>query len=370
MLLGLLIYEIATGNRPYEHIHSLSTVVLALLHNRITLNVEAELENSSKKRKKNQEQKTQCTVSCHRLCMQTAIEQCILSERVASSFLRSRLSLCAGNQTWSPLRLTLNPECLLCSEEADLVYWTSGSRGLVTGTLNVNTGELNSNILQETPKPESGMFMKRIPKPVPIAIGRTTALTLVEETQQLWVGAENGERGFVYVFKLPDMRTHHYIHLQDAVLSLVAFNKSPVKFGGDSMKYRVLVGLANGAVILFLGVHAGRILENPLQGPKHMVHLGGRRPCIAMQLTAQGHVWCSSGPDVEILDTVTLRSIRKLSLSCHALPEEKGIPPPRSDVITLLRVNWYGVWTVGRRSPILRLWNQESGALISQYNIQ
>ena len=270
------------------------------------------------------------------------------------------------------MRLTLNPECLLCSDDAGLVYWTSGSRGLVTGKLDVRSGSLTSNILQETPKPESGMFPKRIPRPAPIAVGRTTALTLVEETQQLWAGAENGERGFVYVFRLPDMRRHHYIHLQDAVLSLVAFNQSSINFGGDLMKYRVLVGLANGTVILFLGVHKERVLENPLQGPKFVVQLMDRRPCIAMQLTGQGHVWCSSGPNVEVLDSVTLKSIRKVSLACPApTPEEKGLSPmPRNDIITLLRVNWYGVWTVGRRSPILKLWNRESGAFISQYNIQ
>ena len=371
MLLGLLIYEVATGTKPYEEIYTLSTVVLSLLHKTLQLNVEAELANS---RRVLRDSQTQKPVSCHRLCMQTSIEECVASEQIYPGHLRARLSLCAGNQEWSPVRLTLNPECILCSEEADLVYWTSASRGLVTGTLDIRTGTLNSNILQEAPPPESGLFAKRTPKPVPIAVGRATALTLVEETQQLWVGAENGSRGSVYVFKLPDMRTHHYIHLQDAVLSLTALNKMAVSYGGEQTKYRVLVGMANGALIQFLGVHQGKILENPLQGPKLVVYLVGNRPCIAMQLTVQGHVWCSSGSDVEVLDTVTLRSIRRIPLTPPPSPEKNTgispLPPLRGDVITLLRVNWYGVWTVGRRSPILRLWNQESGVLISQFNIK
>ncbi|CAI8010339.1 Leucine-rich repeat serine/threonine-protein kinase 1, partial [Geodia barretti] len=371
MLLGLLIYEVATGTKPYEEIYTLSTVVLSLLNKRLQLNVEAELANSRRARR---DSRTQTPVSCHRLCMQTSIEECVAGKEIYPGHLRARLSLCAGNQEWSPVRLTLNPECLLCSEEADLVYWTSASRGLVTGTLDIRTGTLNSNILQEAPPPQSGLFAKRMPKPVPIAVGRATGLTLVEETQQLWVGAENGSRGSVYVFKLPDMRTHHYIHLQDAVLSLAALNKLAVSYGGEQTKYRVLVGMANGALIQFLGVHQGKILENPLQGPKLVVYLVGNRPCIAMQLTVQGHVWCSSGSDVEVLDTVTLRSIRRIPLTPPPSPEKnRGIsplPPSWGDVITLLRVNWYGVWTVARRSPILRLWNQESGALISQFNIK
>ena len=337
---------------------------MALLHNKLKINVEAELNVDSKSHQK----ACQRAVSCHRMCMQTTIELCVAKAEVVPTRLKTRLSLCGGNYKWSPMRLTLNPECILCSEDGDLIYWASGSRGLVTGTLDVSTGQLNSNILQEAPKPESGLFAHRRGKPVPIAVGRATALTLVEGTQQLWVGAENGSRGSVYVFKLPDMRRHHYIHLQDAVLSLAALNKVAVWYGGDEMKYRVLVGLANGTVIQFLGVHQEKILENPLQGPKLVIHLADHKPCISMQLTAQGHVWCSSGDSIEVLDTVTLKSIRKLPL--NSLNDDKDLPPQRCDVITLLTINRYGVWTVGRRSPILRLWSQESGNLIASYNIQ
>lgn len=359
MLLGLLTYEIATGIKPYENVYNLDTVTLALLHNKFKLNVEAEL---------NSREKCQRPVSCHRMCMQTTVEQCVTKEHIQPLLLKTQLSLCGGNHEWSPLRLTLNPECILCSEEGDLIYWASGSRGLVTGTLDVSTGVLNTNILQEAPRPESGLFAHRRGKPVPIAVGRATMLTLVEETEQLWVGAEDGSRGSVYVFNLPDMRRHNYIHLQDAVLSLAALNKLAVRYGGEQMKYRVLVGLANGTIIQFLGIHQGKILENPLQGPKLVIHLVGNKPCIAMQLTAQGHLWCSSGNGIEVLDTVTLKSIRKLHLKSQI--DVKEDPRRRTDAITLLSVNWYGVWTVGRRSPILRLWNQESGDIIASYDIQ
>jgi leucine-rich repeat kinase 1 len=364
MLLGLLIYEIATGIQPYEHVYDLGTVALALLHKKLKINVEAELNNNGNNKCRKTSQRA---VSCHRMCMQSSMEECIVKERLAATLLKARLSLCGGNHEWSPMRLTLNPECVLCSGENDLIYWASGSRGLVMGTLDISTGSLNSNILQEAPRPESGLFAHRRGKPVPIAVGRATALTLVEETQQLWVGTENGSSGSVYVFKLPDMRRHHYIRLQDAVLSLVALNKISVRYGGDEMKYRVLVGLANGTIIQFIGVHKDKILENPLQGPRVVVHLVDHKPCIAMQLTAQGHLWCSSGNSVEVLDAVTLRGIRKLPLTLREEGKEHVLK--KNDVITLMSINRYGVWTVGRRSPILRLWNQESGNFIASYDI-
>ena len=360
ILLGLLIYEISTGRKAYEHVYPLSAVALALLHRKLTINVEAELNCERKQQERAGKRET---VSCHRMCMQTTIDECISRERIIPNLLKTRLSLCGGKHEWSPMRLTLNPECILSSEGGELIYWASGSRGLVTGTLDASTGVLNSNILQDVP------FVHKYPaKPVPIAVGRATALTLVEETQQLWVGAENGSRGSVYVFKLPDMRQHHYIHLQDAVLSLGALNKMAVRYGGEQMKYRVVVGLANGTIIQFLGAHQGKICENPLQGPKLVIHLLGNRPCIAIQLTTQGHVWCSSGNGVEVLDAVSLKSIRRLSLVCQEEGQER--PLQKNDAVTLLCVNWYGLWTVGRRSSVVRLWNQESGKLIASYNVQ
>ena len=42
MLLGLLVYEMATGKRAFTDIYPLTTVVLALLHSKVTLNIEAD----------------------------------------------------------------------------------------------------------------------------------------------------------------------------------------------------------------------------------------------------------------------------------------------------------------------------------------
>ena len=42
MLLGLLVYEMATQKRPFEDVYSLNTVALSLLHGNTQLNVEAD----------------------------------------------------------------------------------------------------------------------------------------------------------------------------------------------------------------------------------------------------------------------------------------------------------------------------------------
>ena len=364
MLLGLLVYEMASGKQPYEDVYSPNMVVLALLDKKVELNIEAEIRTSPK-----WERKEVRICGCQRLCMQSTLEQCINSNPVLPNLLGARFSVCAGDREWSPMRLTVNVECMLCSEEADLIYWASGSRGLVTGTLDPNTGILISNILQEAPTPESGMFANRRAKPVPIAVGRATVLDLCQATQQLWVGTENGLVGSVYVFNLPEMRRHHYIHLQDAVLSLCAVNELGAKFGGDNMKYRILVGLANGTIILFLGMHQGKVLENPLQGPKLVVVTQGRKPCLGMTLTPDGYIWCSCGDALEVLDIVSLKSVRRLSTQVNH-GEDKSKTLVKGDVITLIVVNSRGVWTVSRRSPVLRLWNQVSGQLKASYNIR
>eukprot|EP00731_Ephydatia_muelleri_P031125 Em0022g639a len=103
---------------------------------------------------------------------------------------------------------------------------------------------------------------------------------MVYATQQLWVGTENGLMGSVYVFNLPDMRLHHHLHLHNAVLSLCALNGCGVHYGGDKRKYRVLLGLANGTIILFFGINQGKVITNPLQGPKLQMFTTGRKPCL------------------------------------------------------------------------------------------
>ena len=263
------------------------------------------------------------------------------------------------------MRLLINVEVIISSTDSDLVYWASGSRGLVTGTMEPSTGTLSSNILQEAPPPESGLFANRRCKPVPIAVGRASGLALVEETKQLWVGTENGQMGSVYVFKLPNMRQHHHIHLQDAVLSLCALNRLGHESGGDTMHYRVLVGMANGTIILFLGHYNGKVLENPLQGPKLVIATHQRRPCLAITLTLDGHIWCCCGNTVEVYDITSIKLVRRLTPS-----QGGGVGgSTRGDVLTLMAVNGKGVWTVGRRSTILRLWDQHTGEFKASYDV-
>lgn len=42
ILLGLLVFEMATGKRPYTDIYSLDMVVIAMLNEKLQLSVEAE----------------------------------------------------------------------------------------------------------------------------------------------------------------------------------------------------------------------------------------------------------------------------------------------------------------------------------------
>ena len=260
----------------------------------------------------------------------------------------------------------MNVEVMISSAQSEEVYWASGSRGLVMGMLTPSTGKLDYNLLQEAPPPESGLFANRRCKPVPIAVGRASGLALVQATNQLWVGTENGAMGSVYIFNLPNMRRHHHIHLQDAVLSLCAVNHqadnidpSPDK----EMRYRVLVGLANGTIILFLGIHGGKVLENPLQGPKIVIGTHQRRPCLTLTLTSEGHMWCNCGTNMEVYDIATLKLVRRLCSSHGAAGGSKG------DVVTLMIVNASGVWTVGRRSSVLRLWDQKTGKYKASYDV-
>jgi leucine-rich repeat kinase 1 len=258
------------------------------------------------------------------------------------------------------MRLLVNVEVMLTSCDSELIYWASGSRGLVTGSIMPSTGELKYNLLQEAPPPESGLFAHRRVRPVPIAVGRASGLALVQETDQLWVGTENGQMGSVYVFKLPDMRRNHHIHLQDAVLSLCAINQLADVQGGKEMQYRVLVGLANGTIILFLGLHEGKVLDNPLQGPKLVIATHQRKPCLTMTLTTEGRLWCSCGDSMEMYDVCSLKHLHRLS------PSQGG---RKGDGITLMVLNATGVWTVGRRSTLLRLWDQKTGQYKASYDV-
>ncbi len=302
---------------------------------------------------------------CQRLCLQSSIDHCLLSDPVSHRELEARFSLCAGDHLWSPMRLLVNVEVMISATDSDMVYWASGSRGLVTGTMVPSTGYLVHNILQEAPPPESGLFANRRVRPVPIAVGRASGLALVQETRQLWVGTENGQIGSVYVFNLPDMRRHHHLHLPDAVLTLCAFNQNRDR----ETRLRVLVGLANGTIIVFLGQHGGKVLENPLQGPKRVLVTHQRRPCLSMALTSQGKVCCSCGNTVEIYDMTTLQLAQRFSTTQVPVAGVSPTVGSRGDVTTLMTVNGRGVWTVGRRSPIVQLWDHNSGQYRASFDV-
>ena len=367
--LGCLEYEMATGKRPFEDVYSLDVLLMAILHNKLKINIEAHLTVQSQQLN-NQPHIT----GCHRMCLQSIADECLHDpprDPTSLTVLGARFSLCAGNCSWVPMRMLVNVECLVCSEDASLVYWSSGSRGLVTGVLEPKTGDLKTSLLQEAPTPESGLFAHKRGKPILIAVGHTTALDMVYATQQLWVGTENGLMGLVYVFNLPDMHLHHHLHLQDAVLSLCALNGCGVHYGGDEMKYRVLLGLANGTIILFFGINQGKVVPNPLQGPKLQMFTTGRKPCLNMCPTSNGYIWCSCGDSLELLDIVSLKSLRKLDALVVAVG---GSETPRGlrkgEVIMLMATNALGVWTVTRRSTLLRLWDAVTGAMKASYNVR
>ncbi|KAL5460194.1 hypothetical protein EMCRGX_G033622 [Ephydatia muelleri] len=179
--------------------------------------------------------------------------------------------------------------------------------------------------------------------------------------------------GSVYVFNLPDMRLHHHLHLQDAVLSLCALNGCGVHYGGDEMKYRVLLGLANGTIILFFGINQGKVVPNPLQGPKLQMFTTGRKPCLNMCPTSNGYIWCSCGDSLELLDIVSLKSLRKLDALVVAIggsETPRGLRKGEVMVIMLMATNALGVWTVTRRSTLLRLWDAVTGAMKASYNVR
>ena len=217
---------------------------------------------------------------------------------------------------------------------------------------------LEPKMERSAPTLESSLFAHKRGKPIPIVVGHTTALDMVYATQQLWVGTENGLMGSVYVFNLPDMCLHHHLHLQDAVLSLCALNGCGVHNSGDEMKYRVLLGLANGTIILSFGINQGKVIPNPLQGPKLQMFTTGRKPSLNMGPTSNGYIWCNCGDSLELLDIVNLKSLRKLDALVVAVG---GSETPRGlrkgEVIMLMATNALGVWTVTRRSTLLRLWD-------------
>ena len=157
--------------------------------------------------------------------------------------------------------------------------------------------------------------------------------------------------GSVYVFNFPDMRLHHHLYLQDAMLSLCALNGCGDLYGGDEMKYRVLLGLANGSIILFFGINQGKVVPNPLQGPKLQMFTTRRKPCLNMSLTSNGYIWTSDAA-LELLDIVSLKSLRKLDALMVATGGGETARELRKgeEVIILMAINSLGGFVRGRSS--------------------
>lgn len=295
--------------------------------------------------------------------MQSVMQLCLGMGEVNTIALRAQLSLCAGGNKWAPLNIILDIECMLPSDDWSLVYWASGSRGLVVGTIEPATGQLYSHILAQAPTPESGLFANRRGRPIPIAVGHATAIDICKSTNKLWVGTENGLMGSVYVFDLPDMKTNNYIHLQDAALTVKAINDME----SEERKHWVLVGLANGTVILFLGESQGKVLDNPLQGPRKIKVSPSKNPCLSIQLWNKSQVWCASGSVMEEYNLDGLRHVKQYQCLPPGADKEGTV---RVDVIMLAAVSRRGIWTVARRSTVLRFWEKEKGDLKASFNVQ
>ena len=395
-MLGILCFELATGERPYEDIYPLPMLVTGILQGHLDINIEASL---SLRRASNN------TVSCSKTCLQMFMQECFdirKSSSITSTMqLLPKLSLCSGDGSWSPLRTCVNIECIENSTSTGLVHWASGSRGLVVGTLDPVTGKTNNHILQAAPTPTSGMFKNRKGKPVPIAVGRASAIAVVKETQQMWVGTENGSMGSVYVFNLPDMDNHYYVHMQDAVLCLLACNDALYKIGAsERSKHSVLVGLANGTIQIFSGHSSDgtTVSHNPLRGQIQVIAIPNRLSCLSMVLTPSGDIWCACGDTIQILDTSKLKFRNSLMSNQHRnspILKHTGLSPstPRhnnptrlstrdvsilaklhettkADLIVLLVYSSQGIWSVVRRGTSVKLWDINTNKIKTEFDIK
>ena len=396
-MLGVLCYELATGKRPYEDIYPLPLFITGMLQGHFNINIEASLLLHQTRGK---------TSSCSKICLQMFMQECFDTRKslfiVNTLQLLPKLSLCSGDGSWSPLRTCVNIECIENCADTGLIHWASGSRGLVVGTLDPVTGKTNNRILQAAPTPPSGLFANRKGKAAPNAVGRATAIAIVKETQQMWVGIENGNMGSLYVFDLPDMDTHYYTPMsEDAVLCLLACNDALYKVGASQRsKYSVLIGLANGTIQIFTGHSSDGITvcRNPLKGHKQVIAIPNRLSCLSMVLTPSGDIWCACSDTIQILDTSKLKFrdivISNQHHSSPVLQHRTLLSSPKSvrrnptrlstkevsilaklhenakaDLIVLLVYSSQGIWSVARRGTSVKLWDINSSKIKTEFDI-
>jgi len=396
-MLGILCFELATGERPYEGVYPLPLLIIGMLQGHLNINIEASVLLR---------QKSGNASSCSKMCLQMFMQECFdirKSSAITSTIqLLPKLSLCSGDGCWSPLRTCVNIECIENYTDTGLVLWASGSRGLVVGTLDPVTGKTTSHILQAAPTPKSGAFSNRKGKPAPIAVGRASAIAVVKETQQMWIGMENGNMGSVYVFNLPDMDIHYHINMQDAVLSLLACNDALYKIGAsERSRHSVLVGLANGTIQIFTGHSSDgtTICQNPLKGQIQMIAIPNRLSCLSMVMTPSGHIWCACGETIQILDTSKLQFCDSLVSNQHRnspVLQHTGLlssPKPgrhnpirlstrdvnilaklhentKADLILSLAYSSQGIWSVARRGTSVKLWDINTNKIKTEFDIK
>ena len=400
-------YELATGKRPFEGIYTPSFVITAILHGSLALNVEAQIQahNLNLRAQSNDETAQLPVTGCHRMCLQSIIDSCMTAKtsmRPTLRNIRDRLCLCVGPSPWAPCRMAICVECIYCTGDSPHVYWASGSRGLIVGHFDPDTGENFHHIILEAPIPSSGMFANRKGKPVPLAVGHATCLTVVKATKQLWVGTEDGSKGSLHVFDVTDWSNHHSIHLQDAVLSILALNNSAVTKNDPTLGYRVFVGLANGTIIIFTGMLKDKVAALPLQSQRKVIITRDRGPCLDMTLDPNGKLWFSRGDSIEVMDPVTLMPdsdleglqmipnradlpVTPLESSMKDLRERVLLPirdrpvfnrsvsisyKPKPEIITQLAASASGVWSVMRRSSKVYCWDLHSGKYKTVYDVR
>ncbi|KAI6653641.1 hypothetical protein LOD99_3536 [Oopsacas minuta] len=407
---GFLLYELSTGWRPFEGVHSLQEVMRLALHSKLYLNIEADLlykMNEYDNYDENFKRRTSATnlldgrsvqmgyssatdtfelkqaevSACHRLCMQPLLDNCLnIKNRIILDLpmIASKLTLCAGEIGWSPLSSDINVQCIVCTRKPEL-YWSSGTRGLLVGHINPRNGKCMIRALTKPDKRRHNSEQLQ-------AVGNVTVMKIVESTNQLWIGIENMNKGALYVYDLPDMNNYYCGQLQDAVLSLMPIDKNwesvkelkPDQEGLEMLKYRVLVGLANGNIMVFMGMKNGDVIHNPLEGEKAVL-LQENKPCRGIIQTPRGLIWAACGHKMLVINPLTLKEQPKFKGIAHHREQEILAPYfstrnsnrfVANETVTDMVISGAWIWTIARRCSYIWIWDWETGRLLLRFDLQ